>query len=184
MTFEHFLTNYGSFIELIVYLFLSVTLYIKTKDTKYIKEIYEKMKPILADSQEQKETMKQTFTSVVPVYRLNKMSNILEKTEDFIDLQDVLNSYKDLALNNVLQKFMPVDSELDVVADTCATVKDDLDFLQESFAIAEEYKTKFNLDPSLSTAQVFAKMQEYKSNLDIRIKELKENEKKTIEESK
>lgn len=130
----------------------------------------------------------QTFETLKPVYRLNPATNELEKTDEVIDIQEIINSCRETCLQTVLERFFPTETTENVVQETYSNMLDDLDYFREMSNVAEEYKIKLGLPADLSIQQVFEKVQtksnDLKSQLE-KLKEQKKDEKKEdVEESK
>lgn len=172
---------------------LSIVLTIITKDVKYVKEVYKMIKYRLPSYKEDTPAKGQKFSNLKPVYRLNKVTNELEETDEYIDVTELANSCKDIALQTVLDRFLPTDGSEELTANYNQTL-DALDQMREIANLAEDYKEKLNLDSSLSIQDVFAKVQEHSNSLKQRIDtiqsnvkkltEVKQDEKETIKEEK
>lgn len=178
------LTDY---VILIVYLVFSVLLFRKTGDINYLKEVLSQMKYKTEQTASSQNKAGQTFNRFVPVYRLNKATNQLEKTEDVIDMQELTNSSLDMSLNSILERYLPTGTQEQVVTEHYNKMVDDLDEMRLLNDKAEYYRQQLNLPLEYSVAQVFqaveAKSNELKKVLDE--KEALENEKKKIvDESK
>lgn len=137
-----------SFIQGLAFVIISIMLYRKTGNIKYLQGVieemnYQKGSYFLTENIDKKtgEVIKdtnpslkyaQSFNSKVPIYRLNKVTNELEKTDEFIDVQETINSFKEQALESMLERFMPklVDDTADYT-----NVKGDLDMLTESLLL-------------------------------------------------
>lgn len=171
-------------------LFLTVFYAVKTRGLKnIIKEVVEYMKKYKFKTESSvEETKGQDFSSTKPVYRLNKATNELEKTDEKVDLQEIINSGIELALDHALDRLLPKIQEAQDVAQL-DLMREDLDFAMETCNRAEEYREKFNLDSKLSVQDIFAHVAKQAEILDAKIKQAQstkkegvENEKKTDEE--
>lgn len=149
-------------------------------DMKYRKEDYNVVKNVNEDGEEffVRVSPGQKFNTIKSVYRLNKTTGLLELTEDTIDLQEQLNSYKDCELSALMDKFLPGEVQDLVVAEQ-HNVQDKLDFMQEAFEVAEEFKSKYGFDESLSMQEIFnlvgQKNEELKKYMEVKEIEKKEN---------
>lgn len=172
------------YIVLIVYLVFSVLLFRKTGDINYLKEVLYQMKYKTEQTASSQNKAGQTFNRFVPVYRLNKATNQLEKTDDVIDMQELTNSSLDMSLNSILERYLPTGTQEQVVTEHYNKMVDDLDEMRLLNDKAEYYRQQLNLPLEYSVAQVFqaveAKSNELKKVLDE--KEALENEKKKIVE--
>lgn len=122
----------------------------------------------------------QSFDKFKPVYRLNKATGVLEETDEVIDIQEVVNSCKDMALNAVLERFLPSSIVGEDVA-IVAKMQDDVDKMRDVLSLAEEYRDKYGLSDSLSTQEIFDTISKKSIELKEKIEEIKKNEKKEIE---
>lgn len=130
----------------------------------------------------------QTFPKMRKEYRLNEASEVLEEVGE-VDIEEFINSFKEQALDNILERFLPTDETFE----ESQTLLSDIDILNESFIKAEEYREKFKLSEDMSTSDIFNEVKKRytaltdvleKNNL-IKKSEVLENEKETsIEESK
>lgn len=133
----------------------------------------------------------QKFSNLKPVYRLNKATNELELTDEVIDIQELVNSCKEVALNAILDRFLPQIATSDEIV-TVNRMQDDLDTMCEAINLAESYRQKYNLSDKLTYTEIFDtiynKSVELKEKVDKSQKILEdlENEKKkeNDEESK
>lgn len=107
----------------------------------------------------------QTFEETKPIYRLDKASNELVKTGDMVDIQEMVNSYLDSTMSKVLDRLLPNEDIVDSDYVAYSGMVDDLDIMQSLSSKAEDYKKKFNLDASLSIAEVFNVVREKSSLL-------------------
>lgn len=113
---------------------------------------------------EKEEPQKITFSSVKVVYRLNKANGRLEDSGDRIDVQELVDSCKSLALDMLLDKFLPqVDEREDIAVH--GELLDDLDLLQESHERAGFWREKLGLDEYAEDKVVFAAMEAKRSEL-------------------
>lgn len=177
-----FLEQYSSVIDVIKFLVLVGLLYFSNKSPKLQNIIQGVFEMIIKYKTEHTNKAKtQSFSDFADVYRLNKSTNQLEKTDEKVDIKELVNSNKDATLENILAKFLP-DSDLDTAVRTSAKYQDDLDFMFQAAAIAEQYRDEFKLGDELSFGQVFNKLEEKKVNLDVAIQNYKkgveDNEKK------
>lgn len=203
---QKILTEYDKIIELVsflFYIFISVLLFIRTKDVSLMKELkkeigeYIEMYRTESDALKDVKNISQSFDKMKSVYRLNKVSNELELDENKIDIHELIQSASDTALDKILDRFIPVDSTSELVGELNHTL-DKLDIALEGSSIAEEYREKLGLAPELSQAEVFEYMRKYSKDLQSKIeqaqkklaerekikKEIIDDEKTPIEESK
>lgn len=138
-----------------VSLFLAVFYAVKTGNVKnLIKEVSE-MKYKFRTQQTVEPTEGQTFPETKPVYRLNKATGELEKTDEVVDLQEVINSCVDTALDRALDRLLPKVQEAEDIVEL-DTMREDLDFAMQACDLAEEYREKYNLPESYSVNEIYA----------------------------
>lgn len=121
-----------------VFFVLALVLFFRTGNMKYLKEFsnmfYRKL--------EEKEPVTQDFDRYKPVYRLNKQTGELELTDDVVDIQELVNSCKDVCLQTCLERFMPTEADTEL-QDTYEDMIDDLDLMAEYRERLEGYREYF-----------------------------------------
>ena len=132
-------------------LVVSVFLFFKTKDVKYLKEVFNMFK--FGTPPEKISSYQQSFSNLKPVYRLNKATNELEKTDDVIDISELVNSCKDVCLQACLERFIPADDSSDDL-NLYSDMLDDLDVMRDVLDRVEDYREAFGLDGA-SVEEVF-----------------------------
>lgn len=134
----------------------------------------------------------QEFSNLKPVYRLNKATGELELTDEYVDITELVNSSKSIALDSILERFMPTDGEVSNLVVEREELQDDLDVMRESFELADTYRKKYGLDDLTPVSEVFkiVKERSQKVNDEIakvealkKFKEKVDNEKKVEPES-
>lgn len=128
---------------------------------------------------------KQSFTEFVDDFQLILRDDKLYKSDTPINRQKLIESSRETALTNALEKFLPEkvteDNETIVEYNRRNT---DLDDLMNAENLANEYREKFNLPDSMSTMQVYdfltAQQLKLKESLS-KFKEVNSNETKTKE---
>ena len=104
--------------------------------------------------------LSQSFSSFKPTFKLNEVSNELEITGK-VDVQELINSCREMCLQSVLERFLPTSDTLNVSLQSEVNVlNDDLDYFMKVTSLANDYKEKLGLDPSLSVNDVFAKVKD------------------------
>lgn len=108
----------------------------------------------------------QSFENTRTDYVLNRHTNELEEKPEKIDLQSLINSAVDTALDRVLQKLMPDGSEIpDTIETDYENSIGDLDDLAQAMDIAEEYRERLGLPLEMSVSDIYKRVGEYSSNL-------------------
>lgn len=166
---KEFLQNYEKYIDIatnLIFVVLSILLFFKTKDTKYLLGVIEEM------NKEKIKTKGQTFDNLVQVYRLNKSTNILEPTDDFIDVQELVNSSLETSLDRMLNRLMPIETAEDTIQDNIDIMEDKLDTMASLINIANEYRTAKGLSADLSIEEVYKSMQNDSETLKVKLAEV------------
>lgn len=98
----------------------------------------------------------QVFSNTVTDYILDPVTNELQESPVPKDIQAQIESYIDVALERALEKFLPkvVAEDNDHVADYVQHTQD-LAVMSEAYDLAEEYRERYNLDPNMSTADIY-----------------------------
>ncbi len=157
------------------------------KDKRYLVNILGDIKDMLYKT-ERTVSKPQSFEgdNYQPVYRLNEVSGELEKTDEVIDIQELIDSCKKDALNFVLDRFLN-DSYVDEIFETRNEYQDDLDMLTEIFQRADYYRDKFNMPADSQFSEIFQRVNDELTKLkNINIKNIKniKGDEKTNEENK
>lgn len=134
----------------------------------------------------------QSYDNIVPVYRLNKVTGELVKTDEVIDINEVVQSCKDQTLDYILDKFLPDQlNQMPISEQVISSLDDDLDTLRDLGNIADEYRERFNLSDSMSISDIYNYVNnERKKAVDAlnaqkqKKEDILNEEKKTVEESK
>lgn len=168
MQFFSYFTKVENIVQIIEFVFFAIlafNLYLRTGDIKRVKTFLssfqynfkeDDMKYRTENYQDKEPVKGQCFDAYLKTYRLNKVTNELEETEP-IDIQEMINSSLSTCMSEVLSKFFPdqVSTEEDDRVALVEEMQDDLDYLQDTYAIAQKYSEMFDLDPTLSMQQIF-----------------------------
>lgn len=140
-------------------------------DKKKFKEVINLIKYRTENYLDSEPRKAQTFENLKPIKRLNKSTGLLEETGEFIDIDELVKSSLSTTLDRILDRFLPAqDAEDELVAERNA-LADDIDVLQDSFTLAEEYKQRYSLDENMSTHDVFKKLNEMYADMSAKIAE-------------
>lgn len=184
MEFLAFIDTHANLIQIILYVIVAVILACKSGDNKILKEVLSILKYRVTGSAEATKDSMQSFSRIKPVYRLNKATNELEKTEETVDITEIANSCKDFCMQAVLERFFPTEgSQENVLQEQVDLMADDLDIMKSSFDLAETYRQKFNLPLEMSVNDIFTYVGNQAKVLKSKLKEQEENAKKNVEES-
>lgn len=179
---NHFLSEYSFVIDFVViafYLVFGLIIFIKTKNINFLSEVFEDMKKFLyrTESQafdESQNSNGQSFIETKPTYRLNKSSGELEE-DGSINVQELINSAVSVALERVLDKFLPKVEEIDNDVAVVNTMHDDLDFFTEAFNKAEDYREQYNLSDSFTVQDIFTFVKNKSNELVKKINDYNDN---------
>lgn len=165
---EYLLENY----DLIVSIFLAIISllfgYFRTRSCKKkIKEVKEDMKFKTYSSAVESESPKQEFQETIPDYVLNESTNELERLAVDKNVQAIIQSYIDTALERALERFLPGQEikEVDDIVERYNESQLDLAELGSAFDKAEEYRQQFGLGDDCSVSDIFAKLSEFSESL-------------------
>lgn len=111
------------------------------------------------------------FSNLIPQYRLNKASGVLEEAPP-LDIQKLVNSSRNVELKQLLQRLEQGNAELTQQVNTQYNdYSDDLDELGNALDIAEEYRERFGMGVDVSVSDIFARIEaerdKLKQSLDI-----------------
>lgn len=101
-------------------------------------------------------TFNQTFSEFIDNYQLLVREDKLYKSDTPINRQKLIESSRETALSNALDKFLPkqVTEDNETVLEY-HNQQTDLDILMEAENVANDYKVKYGLPDSMSTSQVY-----------------------------
>lgn len=159
---NHFLSEYSTlfeFVAVIFYVVFGFVIFLKTKNINYLTEVFDTMKKILYRTEgtalESSENLVgQSFDENKPTYRLNKASGELEQ-DGTVNVQELINSAVSVALERMLDRFLPLSTEIEEKTVELNSMNDDLDYLVEAFNKAEDYREKYNLSDNLSIQDIY-----------------------------
>lgn len=172
MSISEFFADYGEYITFAIYAVVSLVLFFRTKDIKYLKELNETMKYRTSAYREKEPSPSQDFDRFKPVYRLNKTTGELELTDERIDIQEVIDSCRDICLQSCLERFMPAEDATDEIQDNYEEYLDDLDGFTEYLDKAEQYREKFKLSDELTAEEVFDHVSQQAEALKAKLEEI------------
>ncbi|UPW41564.1 hypothetical protein [Peromfec virus RodF8_54] len=148
---------------------------------KSISEVEDLLKYRVAFSD--KTTGAQSFSETVPDYVLNSSTNELERLPVDKNVQQIIQSCVDTALNSVLEKFLNV-TESDEVADLTDKYHSktvDLAALADSIEIAETYRDKYNLPDNYTISDIYAFVDEQAKGIKERIGKINKESSENVE---
>lgn len=126
------------------------------KAIKQLKEYEDMIKYRTAEQAQEENRVGQKFSNTVTDYILDPATNELEVSPVPKDVQAQIESYKDVALDRTLERFLPdqVVDDNDHIADYTQKVQD-LAVIADAMDLAEEYRERYNLDPNMSVSDIY-----------------------------
>lgn len=171
--------NFEWLVSVAVGLIGSLFVFIRTrslsKTLKYLKEC-EEMRYKTVDTPTEH---KQEFSETVPDYVLNPSTNELERLPVDKNVQEMIQSYIECALERALQRYVNIHDAEDQVMPVIEYERavSDLADLSQAIETAEQYREEFDLPDSYSISQIY-------QFVDQRAKELKQQISTKKEDSK
>lgn len=105
------------------------------------------------------------FSNLIPQFRLNKASGILEEAEP-LDITALANSARNVELKELLSKLEAGTAELTQQLKTkYEDYTDDLDELANALDVAEEYRERFGMSEDISVSDIFARIEQERDKL-------------------
>lgn len=164
--------------------------FVRTGKIKNIDKEIRDMKYRTLDYREKEKPEGTSFAYEVPQYRLNKQTNRLVELPVKKNLQESLNSFRDVALTEVIERYMPVDTTQESpVLDAYGYNSDRLDVLLTACDYADELRSKYGYTDEMSLLDMIndlqAKNEEIIKNINkAKITEVIKDESKEIVEEK
>lgn len=155
-------------ISLVLAIIGMIVTFIRTGSIKEIKSMLYRSPDYQRDIKDEKAPLadnhKQEFSYLKTQYVLNENTGELEEKEEKLDLQKLINSSVETALDRMLNRFMPSEniSESDEIFETYS---DDLAAYGEVLEMAEDYRDKFGLGADVPVEQIFARLTEESKKL-------------------
>ncbi|QXN75022.1 hypothetical protein [Microvirus mar7] len=135
----------------------------------------------LQDNEKTREAAAQTFSPYRDKFILNPDNNELEKLPTPENLQEIIDSYLECALERALEKFLPKNVvESEEVADDYTAHVADLASFADAMDVAEEYRERLGLPDSYSMAQIYEAVDKEAKQLKLKLDSL--TQKKKVQE--
>lgn len=186
--FDFILENWFEIVKLFFFAICVLLVKGKNIDINSILEVL--MKYRTSNFQDTEKVSGQNFVGLKPIYRLDKTTGNLVETGEFVDIQEMINSSIETCLENCLKRFLPDDTlEESNLEYNYSRAVDDLDAIRYATELANEYKDKLGLDPSLGVKEVFDEVGKYSQSLKGRLdlmakkKEVKDETQKNEQKS-
>lgn len=147
-------------IPLIVGIISCIITFVRTGKIKNINKEVSEMKYRVASYREKEEPNATTYNLEVPQYRLNKQTGELVELPTKKNLQEALNSFRDVALTDVIERFMPVDQSAESpVLEAYEYNSDRLDALLIASEYANELRQKYGYSDTATLSEMIADLQ-------------------------
>lgn len=148
-----------------------------TKNPKFLQGVFDVIMTKYKTEQTVPKTKGQKFAHTIPVYQLDEKSGELVKTDKLINIDELVNSSKDSALNNIYDRFLPDESASDFVNFDSHTDRDiELNTLRKSLELVENYRSKYKLPVDMDALDVLSYVEKSAKNAKIKVESLKKQE--------
>ena len=175
---EFFVTNQDCILSALCCLFAFVGFCVTMIRTGSIKKSLKAMEELNNMPYKKTCSYSQGFSEYEKDYVLNPATNELEELEIPKNVQKYIDSYVDTCLEKALEKFLPDKvSESDSVIDY-TQVCDDLSQIGNAMDIAEDYREKFGLPDTYSTADIYAFVQKQSDSLKSQLSQMNKDKEK------
>lgn len=144
-------------VQTIVLLITAIYLTKVTKNPKFLQGVFDVIMTKYKTEQTVTKTKGQKFAHTIPVYKLDSKTGELIKTDKLINIDELVNSSKDSALNNIYDRFLPDEQSIDMVNFDVHSDRDfQLNDLRKSFELVENYRTKYKLPADMDALDVLS----------------------------
>lgn len=171
---------FGEILSVVQTLILVITaIYLTkvTKNPKFLQGVFDVIMTKYKTEQTVTKTKGQKFAHTIPVYQLDEKSGELVKTDKLINIDELVNSSKDSALNNIYDRFLPDESASDIVNfDSHADRDIQLNTLRKSLELVEVYRAKYKLPVDMEAVDVLSYVEKSAKNAKVKVDSLKEQE--------
>lgn len=146
-----------SIIQTIILFITAIYLTKVTKNPKFLQGVFESIMIKYKTEQTITKTKGQKFAHTIPVYELDTKTGELVKTDKLINLDELVNSSKDSALNNIYDRFLPDEQSSEVVNFDAHSDRDlQLNDLRKSLELVENYRSKYHLPADMDAVDVLS----------------------------
>lgn len=137
-----------------------IVTFVRTGKIKTINNEVKEMKYRVASYREKQEPKATTYAIEVPQYRLNKQTGELVELPTKKNLQEALNSFRDVALTDVIERYMPVDQTSESpVLEAYEYNSDRLDALLIASEYTNELRKKYGYSDDATLSEMIADLQ-------------------------
>lgn len=147
-------------IPVVVGIISCIVTFVRTGKIKTINKEVKEMKYRIPSYREKEEPKATTYNLEVPQYRLNKQTGELVELPTKKNLQEALNSFRDVALTDVIERYMPVDQSSEApVLEAYEYNSDRLDALLIASEYACELRKKYGYSDTATLSDMIADLQ-------------------------
>ena len=160
MDIESILSLIEYLIPVIMGIISCIVTFVRTGKIKSINNEVKEMKYRVASYREKEEPKAITYNLEVPQYRLNKQTGELVELPTKKNLQEALNSFRDVALTDVIERYMPVDESAEApVLEAYEYNADRLDALLIASEYTNELRKKYGYSDTATLSEIIADLQ-------------------------
>lgn len=154
---QAYFTDIMSLVETVIFVIVAFALTKKLGNPKFLQGAFETIMLKYKTESTAKKTVGQKFKHTVPVYEVDAESGELVKTDKVINIDELVNSSKDSALNSVYDRFLPDEkAETTVQFASHADKRLSLDTIRQSFEVVENYREKYHLPADMDATDVLS----------------------------
>lgn len=174
---EAYLSDILGLIETLVFVLVAFVLTRKLGNPKFLSGAFEVIMQKYKTDQTIKKTVGQKFEHTAPVYELDAETGELVKTDKVINIDELVNSSKDQALNSLYDRFLPDDIERATATFDCHVSREaNLQALRETYDLVEQYREKYHLPDDMDGVDVLTYVEKSASKVKEQLKLAKESE--------
>lgn len=164
-----------SIIQTLILVLTAIYLTKVTKNPKFLEGVFDVIMTKYKTEQTVTKTKGQKFAHTVPVYELDSKTGELVKTDKLINIDELVNSSKDSALNNIYDRFLPDEQSTEMVNFDIHSDRDfQLNDLRKSFELVESYRSKYKLPADMDALDVLSYVEKSAKKAKENVDKLKE----------
>ncbi|UPW41446.1 hypothetical protein [Dipodfec virus UA23Rod_1392] len=138
----------------------------KSLDKEFLSMVKTLTPEKLAEERQKKpDAYTQSFSPLVKQYRFDSVTGELVEQEDMLDVDKLVASYVDVALDKLKEKLLPPIDITDKLKGDISVVEGDISSVCAGLDVLEEWRDKLGLDASVPVTTVYEKMEVERSKL-------------------
>lgn len=155
--FQIYFSEILGLVQTLILIVTAVYLTKVTKNPKFLEGVFDVIMTKYKTEQTVTKTKGQKFAHTIPVYEVDSKTGELIKTDKLINIDELVNSSKDSALNNIYDRFLPDENVDNIVNFDLHNDRDiQLNDLRKSFELVENYRSKYNLPADMEPLDVLS----------------------------